>query len=527
MKKIKLLFVLFHLTAPLVLSAGTDESIQLIFNRLFNSMNDRSSFPKPKIEIVDDRFTKEKEIASYSVDENIVRVGRSFLELTSRFGADSTNARVHVLCHELAHIFRGHGYTHVIGTSYASKNVKAETIKQLSEQEHGTAELEADQWAFFYAHIAGYQTTHVAAALLDSIYSHYGLRDEDLEHYPTLEKRKSLATQAADKMKGMLAAFDFANACIASGEYEHAKEIYKLILHEGFKSSEIYQNLGVIFLLDFLSTLPDTFHYEVPMLLDTKSRLNTSATREMKHGVSQQLTLEEAKEAFRNCIDIDDKNSFAAYHLSIVYHFLELHSDSKYYSDKAIELGDAMVINSMRCCNALWDLSNDDSKCDKRAARRELERLVSEDMFIPAMRNLMIYEAVEKQSKLPEEAFSNTVPNWLKSYNDRPSPLILGAGKPIFLDAFVKGSGRLACKLMPETEGFSLIYRWKVGTTVLNQTLFKMGSSIQMTKQEREELVTSSKSVYQCSNQTICAIGNLLVSFDDNNTVLQIQRIER
>jgi len=518
---------LVNLTTPIILSAGTDDSIQLLFNRLFKAMNDRSSFIKPTIQIIDDRFDGEKEIASYSVDKNIIRVGRSFLELTSRFGADSTNARVHVLCHELAHIFRGHGYTHVIGTSYASKNVKAETIKQLSEQEHGTAELEADQWAFFYAHIAGYQTTHVAAALLDSIYSHYGLRDEDLEHYPTLEKRKSLATQAADKMKGMLAAFDFANACIASGEYEHAKEIYKLILHEGFKSSEIYQNLGVIFLLDFLSTLPDTFHYEVPMLLDTKSRLNTSATREMKHGVSQQLTLEEAKEAFRNCIDIDDKNSFAAYHLSIVYHFLELHSDSKYYSDKAIELGDAMVINSMRCCNALWDLSNDDSKCDKRAARRELERLVSEDMFIPAMRNLMIYEAVEKQSKLPEEAFSNTVPNWLKSYNDRPSPLILGAGKPIFLDAFVKGSGRLACKLMPETEGFSLIYRWKVGTTVLNQTLFKMGSSIQMTKQEREELVTSSKSVYQCSNQTICAIGNLLVSFDDNNTVLQIQRIER
>ena len=528
MKKVKLLFVLVHLTAPLVLSAGTDDSIQLIFNRLFKSMNDRSSFSKPKVMIIEDRLTPEKTIASYSVEKNIVQVGRSFLDLTSHFGEDSTNARVHVLSHELAHIFRGHGYTHVIGTSYASKYADAETIKHKSEQEHSTAELEADQWAFFYAHIAGYQTTHVAPALLDSIYSKYGLKDEDLTQYPSLEKRKLLATQSAEKMKGMLAAFDFANACIASGEYEHAQEIYKLILHEGFKSSEIYQNLGVTYLLDFLSTLTDSaFHYEVPMLLDTKSRLNTSATRGFKRSVSQTLILEEAKEAFRNCIAIDDKNSFAAYHLSIVYHFLEFHSDSEYYSAKAIEFGDAMVKNSMRCCNALWILSNDDSKCDKRAAKRELEALVSDVGFEPAIRNLRIYEAVEKQSKAPEEAFSNKIPIWLKTYNDRPSPLVLGAGKPIFLDAFVKGSGRLTCKLMPETEGFTLIYRWRIGTSVLNQTIFKMDVPMQLSKEQKDELVVSSKSIYQCSDQTICCIGNLVVCFDYDNNVSQIQRIER
>jgi tetratricopeptide (TPR) repeat protein len=526
MKKLKLLFLLVHLTMPIILSAGTDDSIQLIFNRLFNSMNDRSSYTKPKLEIVDDRFAKEKEIASYSVDENIVRVGKSFLELTSHFGADSTNARVHVLCHELAHIFRGHGYTHVIGTSYASKNVTAETLKQKSEEEYGTAELEADQWAFFYAHIAGYQTTHVAAALLDSIYYNYGLRDEDLERYPSLEKRKSLATQAAEKMKGMLAAFDFANVCIASGEYEHAKEIYKLILHEGFKSSEIYQNMGVTYLLEFLSTLTnEEFEYEVPLLLDTKSRLHTTASRAIIISDSRSLMLEEAKEAFKNCIAIDDKNSFAAYHLSIVYYFLQMKFDRDFFATKAKEYGDSIVQRSIICCNALWNLKSE-SKKEVKSSIRQLDSLATLG-FVPAIRNLRIYEAVEKQSKMPEEAFSNTIPNWLGAYNERPSPLVLGAGKPIFLDAFVKGSGRLTCKLMPETEGFTSIYRWKVGTSVLNQTIFKMDLPIKLTKEQKDELVASSKSIYQCSNQTICSIGNLVVCFDYNNNISQIQRIER
>jgi hypothetical protein len=80
---------------------------------------------------------------------------------------------------------------------------------------------------------------------------------------------------------------------------------------------------------------------------------------------------------------------------------------------------------------------------------------------------------------------------------------------------------------MPETEGFTSIYRWKVGTSVLNQTIFKMDVPMQLTKEQRDELVVASKSIYQCSDQTICCIGNLVVSFDYNNNVSQIQRIER
>lgn len=526
MKKVKVLLVLFQLTIPIILCAGTDDSIQLIFNRLFNSMNDRSSYPKPKVEIVEDRFSKKKEIASYSVNENVVRVGRSFLELTSHFGADSTNARVHVMSHELAHIFRGHGYTHVIGTSYASKNMKAETIKQLSKEEHNTAELEADQWAFFYAHIAGYKTTHVAAALLDSIYSNYGLRDEDLEHYPTLETRKSLAAQAAEKMKGMLAAFDFANACIAAGEFEHAKEIYKLILHEGFKSSEIYQNLGVTYLLEFLGTLTSyEFEYEVPLLLDTKSRLHSAASRAIIITDNRSLMLEEAKEAFKNCIAIDDKNSFAAYHLSIVYYFLQMKSDRDFFAAKAIEYGDSTVQRSVICSKALWNLKSENKK-DVKNAIKQLDSL-SKIGFIPAIRNLRIYQANEEQTKTPEKAFSNEVPDWLKPYQQRSSPVVLGAGKLIYTDAFVKGSGRLSCNQMPEKAGFNSIYRWKVGTTVLHQKIFTIESPIQLTKEQKQELFTSSNSVYQCSNQTICFIGNLIVSFEPNNNVSYIQRIER
>jgi hypothetical protein len=261
------------------------------------------------------------------------------------------------------------------------------------------------------------------------------------------------------------------------------------------------------------------------MLLDTKSRLNTALSRSIVISENRALILEDAKEALKNCLVIDDKNAFAAYHLSIIYHFLEMKNDCDFFASKAREYGDSMIVRSLICCNALWTI-NSEIKKEKKYALKQLDSLAANG-FVPAIRNLSIYEAIEKQAKSPEEAFSDKIPDWLSRYSEIPSPLVLGAGKSIFLDAFVKGSGRLSCKQMPLADGFNSIYRWKVGTSVLNQSVFELESPISMNAEQKLELVRASKSVYQCSNQTICSIGNLIVNFDSNNKVSLIQRIER
>ena len=59
----------------------------------------------------------------------MITVGQSFLDLTRKFGIDSSNARAHVLSHELAHLFLNHGFASIIGTGFASKEISKELKK--------------------------------------------------------------------------------------------------------------------------------------------------------------------------------------------------------------------------------------------------------------------------------------------------------------------------------------------------------------------------------------------------------------
>ncbi len=103
-------------------SQETPRYISELYNRLYTSMSNGTVI-KPQIKIKDDlNFeNSEKQVATYSPLNKTITIGLSFIELTRRFGKDSTNARAHVLSHELAHLFLNHGYVSVIGTGFASK----------------------------------------------------------------------------------------------------------------------------------------------------------------------------------------------------------------------------------------------------------------------------------------------------------------------------------------------------------------------------------------------------------------------
>ena len=253
----------------------TPTYIKVIYDNIFLSMSNGGVL-KPNLRIIDDsKFERvNQEVATYSPANKEITIGLSFIELTRKFGKDSNNARVHVLSHELAHLFLNHGYVSVVGTGFASKEINKVFKKTKEFLDDKMGELEADQWAFFYSYIAGYKTNDVVPRLLDSIYKFYNLNDSKLNNYPKLSERKRYAYDASVKMKAMCIAFDFANIATIHGDYDIAIQINNLIFQEGFKSREVVSNLGLLYLLKALS-YKDTieFNLVLPLQLDMYSRM--------------------------------------------------------------------------------------------------------------------------------------------------------------------------------------------------------------------------------------------------------------
>ena len=146
-------FILFSFFQSVSYGEGVPKYVGDVYNKVFNSISN-GDITKPKLILVDDLKLENKEVATYSPSNGTISIGQSFIELTRKFGIDSSNARAHVFCHELAHLFLNHGYASVIGTGFASKEMNKEFKKTKLSLEDKLGELEADQWAFFYAYIA-------------------------------------------------------------------------------------------------------------------------------------------------------------------------------------------------------------------------------------------------------------------------------------------------------------------------------------------------------------------------------------
>ena len=336
--KIKIIFTVLTLIIG-VLNAQQQAPIYLIklYNNIYTSISN-GSIIKPKLILLDDsKFeTSKREVASYSPINKMITVGQSFLDLTRKFGIDSSNARAHVLSHELAHLFLNHGFASIIGTGFASKEISKELKKAKQDLAKKTDELEADQWAFFYSYTAGYKTNRVAPKLLDSIYKNYSLNDKLLSKYPTLFERKKFATDASVKMKTMCEAFDFANMAMIHSDYNMAIDIYSTIIQEGFKSREIVSNLGTSYLLSAIALMDNSEkNFSLPLQIDMQTRLVQEDNRDTPNESKITELLENAIKCYNQAISIDPEYGIAYLNMSMAFWLKKENKDSDYYLDKA------------------------------------------------------------------------------------------------------------------------------------------------------------------------------------------------
>lgn len=509
--------ILFLFLFPVISDASAQlvsKSTNEVYNRIYTAMSN-GSITKPKLIIVDDLKSESKEVATYSPINKTITIGKSFIELTRKFGIDSSNAMAHVLSHELAHVFLSHGFASVIGTGFASKEMNKQYKKMKEDLEGKMGESEADQWALFYAYISGYNTNQLVPRLLDSIYVYYNLNDFNLSKYPKLSERKKYAHQASVKMKSMCESFDFANLALIHGDFKLAIEIYSLICNEGFKSREILSNLGTANLLYALSQIgyPE-INYILPLQIDMDTRLRVSGERGLSFSEDEQELINKAIIYFKQAISIDPKYGKAYLNLSIAHWLKNDENDFKYYLSKAKEISSNDEQKKIEVFEAIVKIKSND-EIQKKSGMLQLENLASQGMTL-ATANLRLVT-----SKINATSPENTPLVITEILKIKTPQFDFQNAKSILDSTFSKDEYKLlTCK---ETIDKNIIRKWRYRNDDESHTaiqyILKGRNQFIINESDKQILYITSKSIFTGLDKTYLCYDDIILIIDSNNNV--------
>lgn len=269
--EIPLLLLFFFCGIESSISQLPPSFVEQVYDKMFSTMSN-GEVAKPRLVLTDN----DKVVATYYPEQRELRVSQRFVDLARRFGVDSSNVIAHVFGHELTHILiQRPASIKMVGTGYASKEVSQNMMKLNKVLLDSVYERQADEYACFFAHVAGYKTTHIAGAALDSIYVAFRLSDKDLSRYPPLNERKQIANYAAMQMKLMNDMFENAIISTLSGKYDMAIGLYETIIQNKYTGKEIYNNLGTAYLLKAISYLDSAeYPYTFPIEIDMSTNLD-------------------------------------------------------------------------------------------------------------------------------------------------------------------------------------------------------------------------------------------------------------
>lgn len=319
--------------------------VSKVYDDLFKNLYSTKQISKPVLQY----FPEDKElvidyIPASGGQDGKIRVGSEFIKVLRSFGSDSSNALAFVLGHELAHVFLEQSNIDRVGSGYADKELRKK-LKEVKDSAYTCIfERQADEQAMFFAHVGGYKVINLAEEVLSKIYTHFKLKP-NLKGYPSLEDRKEIARISALKMSALLERFEIANLALVSGNVELSSKIYEAILMEGFKSEEIYNNLGISHLLMVVKSDSIYQQYEWPIYLDSKTKL-LSNTQRASPSFNAKDHLLEAKNNFEQALRFPNYKmgnlNLAIAHLLLVISGEEQErdylEDCKYFLSKAKSL---------------------------------------------------------------------------------------------------------------------------------------------------------------------------------------------
>ena len=218
-----------------------------------------------------------------------------------------------------------------------------ENLKTLSRDSLKRLEMEsqADLKGGFYTFLAGYNSLDIAPQLLDSLYKRYDLPKQS-KNYPSLNERKQIVFKQKEKLERLKDIFDASTYSLMAGYYTCAQDGFSKILSEGFNSKEIYNNLGISFLLDAIKRMDNKRILGYPFEFDAESRLNNVKTRAIsnyKDSENIKKIILKGIRKFDQAINLDNKYQTAHLNVCCAYSLMaELYIEDEKERQKNIKL---------------------------------------------------------------------------------------------------------------------------------------------------------------------------------------------
>ncbi|NKB71408.1 MAG: hypothetical protein GKR89_30415 [Candidatus Latescibacteria bacterium] len=240
-----------------------------VFNALVQAIGDGRPPPTLRLTPIGPHSSM---VAALHPHRSELILGERAFDLCMAQGADSLAALAFLLGHELAHHYRGHGWTGDFGQRFADLEV-GQTHRLFDPVRQVELEGEADYFGGFAGHLAGYPTTlAVAPRLLQAIYSTYGLK-ADLEGYPALPERQAITQRAAEDLDQLVPVFQAGHTLLLLRQYSAA---FRCFVHIArlFPSREIHNNAGLARALQGVDLFKaEELRFLYPFELDGSSRL--------------------------------------------------------------------------------------------------------------------------------------------------------------------------------------------------------------------------------------------------------------
>lgn len=348
-----ILVTILFLMAPFVVFGQTTENegvFAFAFNKYGAHATDKA-IPEKKYEIAKDVFddlveakgvknmlrpqfimqNAERRPAWTKPSEALVVLEEKAFDLCMRQGKDSLNAIAALLAHELIHYYEKHDWHHGMARElYEFGVLSSSENKGGSEQ----LEFEADFLGGMLAHMAGYQILGIMPDLLGQIYNSYQLTNHENNTHPSIEDRRSIAVKSDVLLTKHSRIFDMSLYLTTIGEYDLASDyLHYIITQTHFQSREIYNNLGVLYLLRVIDSYgPNELRYQFPVELELSSRLNQKGSGEQE----RKEHLENARYYLKNAVILDEQFVPAQINLSIAYLLEGTTLDARYYANKAL-----------------------------------------------------------------------------------------------------------------------------------------------------------------------------------------------
>lgn len=316
-----LIFIFLFSAIPTQCFGNTcEERTREIYLKLVNSIGNKFDLP-PELYLLDSN----KKVA-YINDEGIF-IEKKVIQLFCDKPTFEANI-AYILGHELAHYYLEHNWMKNSGLGYSNSLGSFIDEKAYSKEQRKIAESQADLFGGFYGQIAGYSVLDSAQETLKMLYKDYNI-PEEIKGYPSLNERCQIIETNQKKATNLGHLFHFGNILVSSGHLAQAKDCFEIILKNKFTSREIYNNLGLTYLLFAINNLEPPFsRVFYPVYLDRQTRLNSGATRSSGFFGTPEQLLEKSKKYFSLSQELDPSYIPAMQNL-LVYEYIKLITSKK------------------------------------------------------------------------------------------------------------------------------------------------------------------------------------------------------